>query len=383
MAMFQLGFRPFFLAGAAYAAVGVPLWIAALLGYLDWQPHADWLSWHRHEMLFGFGLAIVAGFLLTAVQNWTGRPGLSGPPLMALVLLWLLARLGWLVDAPLWLLLPLDVVFAPVVALVMWRALWPVRQSRNYPIVLVLVLFALASLCSHLGIYWQDMQLHRQGVIAAVWLITALITLIAGRVLPFFTRNGLNLSQTPKPLPWLDHGLLAVTLLLVVLTLAGTTLQPAAWLGGVFFLLAAGHLLRWVRWFKWAVMRVPLLWSLHLAYAWLIVAMLAFALWHLGLISDHSQGLHILTIGTMGGLILAMLARVSLGHTGRPLQPPRLMILAFALVNLAVLFRVVLAAVEPQLGYWLASASWALAFILFVGCYGGMLMQPRLDGRPG
>ncbi|SDU03144.1 NnrS family protein [Halopseudomonas salegens] len=383
MALLQLGFRLFFLAGSAYAVIAAPLWVAALFGLVDHQPYADWLSWHRHEMMFGFVMAIVAGFLLTAVQNWTGRRGLSGWPLGGLVLFWLAARLAWLFNAPAWLLPAVDVCFALALAGIMLRFLLPVRQSRNYPIVVVLVLLGLANLVSHLGLLQNDYALHRQGVLAAIWLVIALVTLIAGRVIPFFTANGLGSKQAAKPLPWLDNGLLLGTVFLAVLHLPGIGLVATPWLSAVFVLLAAGHLTRLINWYQPGIWQVPLLWSLHLAYAWLVLGMLTLAAWHLGWANSFSQGLHLMTIGTMAGLILAMIARVSLGHTGRPLQPPATMTWGFVLLNLAVPLRVGLGSFYPHYGFWLASLCWSAAFVLFLYHYGPMLCRPRTDGKPG
>ena len=134
--LWRLGFRPFFLAGSGFAVLAIALWICALNGLFgSWQPTGGWLAWHRHELLFGFGVAIIAGFLLTAVQNWTGQPGLSGKPLMALASLWLAARIGWLINLPLPLLLPLDSIFLLLFAALMAEQLWRVRQKNNYPIV--------------------------------------------------------------------------------------------------------------------------------------------------------------------------------------------------------------------------------------------------------
>src|SRR5690606_24610441 len=144
--LFALGFRPLFLLGALFAVVAIPLWIAAFLGHADFSPSGGWLNWHRHEMIFGFGVAIVAGFLLTAIQAWTGVPALSGVPVLGLALLWLAGRLCWLFGAPLWLLIPVDLIFLPLVALAVGRSLWQVRQSRNYPVLVMLLLLALCNL---------------------------------------------------------------------------------------------------------------------------------------------------------------------------------------------------------------------------------------------
>ena len=382
-ALFRLGFRPFFIAGALLAAVAIPLWVAALFGHVAWQPAGGWLGWHRHEMLFGFAAAIIAGFLLTAVQNWTGVPGPRGKPLMLLAGLWLAARLAWLAGAPAWLLLPLELAFFPALALFVGRSLISVRQTRNYPVLGVLLLLAVADLLVMLGLLWANDALARQGNQGALWLIAALIAIIGGRVIPFFTRNGLGLAKAAEPLAWLDTLLLAGSILVALLMFAGLALVATPWLALLFAALGAGHLWRLARWYHPGIWKVPLLWSLHVAYAWLAVACLAMASWHLGAYMSFSQATHILALGGMSGIILAMIARVSLGHTGRPLQAPAIMTVAFVLLNLAVPVRVWLAQISVVNGLWLAAGAWAVAFGLFVWHYGPILSRPRPDGGPG
>ncbi|WP_022963833.1 NnrS family protein [Halopseudomonas pelagia] len=383
-ALFELGFRPFFLAGSLFAAVLIPLWVAAWLGQVgDWQPTGGWFAWHMHEMLFGFVAAIIAGFLLTAVQNWTGVPGLSGTPLVALAAVWLLARLAWLAALPLWLVIALDMLFLPAVTVAMARSVWIARQKRNYPIVLVLALLALCNLVSLIGIASNDFALQRQGNLGALWLVAALVGMIGGRVIPFFTQRGLNLPQPAPALPWLDYLLLAGSILVALLMVSGIALHPSLPAGLLFALLGAGHLARLLLWHHPRLWTVPLLWSLHLAYAWLVVALYAMALWNAGWLVDFSQAVHLLAIGSISGMILAMIARVSLGHTGRPLEPAPAMSLAFILLNLAVPARVWIAPAWPQFGFWLAAVSWAGAFMLFVWYYVAILYRPRPDGRPG
>lgn len=383
-ALFELGFRPFFLAGGLFAALAIPLWVTAWLGGTGaWQPTGGWLAWHLHEMLFGFVMAIVAGFLLTAVQNWTGIPGLSGRPLMALAMLWLLARMAWLAGLPPWLVIALDVLFIPALAAIMARSLWRARQRRNYPLVLILALLALCNLISLAGLALNDYALLRQGSLGGLWLIAALMGVIGGRVIPFFTQRGLELPEQASTAPWLDHLILIGSISIALLMLSGVALQPRLATGLLFALLGAAHLIRLMVWHHPGIWRVPLLWSLHVAYAWLVLALYAMALWHLGWLVDFSQAIHLLTIGSMGGMILAMLARVSLGHTGRPLKPVPAMSLAFILLNLAVPVRVWLAPVWPQTGFWLSALCWSGAFVLFVCFYAGILYRPRPDGRPG
>ena len=381
--LLRLGFRPFFLLGSLLAALAIPLWIVAWLGgWHSLQPQGGWLAWHRHEMAFGFAGAIIAGFLLTAVQNWTGRPGLSGRPLGALVVLWLLARAAWWQP---WtpLLLLSNLAFFAAVAAVMARQLWAVRQTRNYPIVGVLLLLGLVDGLSLVGVQMQDDGLQRQGVLAAVWLVAAMMGLIGGRVIPFFTQRGLGRVQQVPAWEWLDQSLLLGSVLIALLHAAGLALRPGPLLAALFALLALGHGIRLGRWFDKDLLRVPLLWSLHLAYAWLVLACAGMALWHLGLLETPSPALHGLTIGAMGGLILGMLARVSLGHTGRPLELPQGFALAFVLLNLAAMLRVFGVGIHYSLALWLAAALWTGAFALYLYRYGPMLCRTRVDGHPG
>ncbi|MFK8331470.1 NnrS family protein [Pseudomonas sp. BJa5] len=384
MPLLRLAFRPFFLGGCALALLAVPLWLAALQGSLgDWQPAGGWLAWHRHELLFGFGLAIIAGFLLTAVQTWTSQPGLSGAPLAALALLWLAARVAWLANLPWPLLVPLELGFPVAVAWLMAAMLWRVRQKRNYPVVLVLSLLIAADALAMYGLVQGHDGWQRQAVFSGLWLVAAMMTLIGGRVIPFFTQRGLGRSESVAPWPWLDRALLAGSLLVALLYAAGLGFSVNPLCGVLFALLAAGHGLRLWRWHDRGLWRVPLLWSLHLAYGWMLLACLGMALWHFGVALNPSLALHCLSVGAMAGLILAMVARVSLGHTGRALEPPAGMTLAFILLNLAALARVVLVPWAAQAGLWLAGGCWALAFALFIWRYGPMLLRARVDGHPG
>ncbi|MEK1906289.1 MAG: NnrS family protein [Pseudomonas sp.] len=381
--LWRLGFRPFFLAGSAFAVLAIALWAVLLNGGLAaWQPTGGSLAWHRHEMPFGFGAAIIAGFLLTAVQNWTGRPGLSGQPLALLFLLWLGARLTWLLPVPLALLIAAQLAFLPALAVILGVQLHAVRQRHNYPIVLVLTLMTLCQAQALYGLALGDDELQRRGVLAALWLVAALIGIIGGRVIPFFTQRGLGLSQPARSSPMLDKLGLACALLIAGLTAAGCNQLRIPGLAPLFLLLVALHGLRLWRWYQRGIWRVPLLWSLHLAYAWLALAAVGMAAWHLGLLEQPSLATHALAVGGMGGLILAMLARVSLGHTGRPLQPPMAITWAFAALHLGALSRVLLVPFLSA-GLWLAALAWIAAFLLFLRHYAPMLCQPRPDGQPG
>lgn len=383
--LWRLGFRPFFLGGAGFAVLAVGLWAAAYLGLVPgFVPRGGWFTWHMHEMPFGFATAVIAGFLLTAVQAWTDSPGLRGRWLAALFALWVAARAGWLWPGLPWpLLAVIELAFLPAVAARLGWQLARVHQRRNYPLVGLLALLTLADGVALSAVAVGDFELLLRAVWAAIWLIGAIIAVIGGRVIPFFTERGLGLSAPIVSRRWLEllaHGGLLV---LAGFSVAGVGLKPDARLAPFFFLLAIGHGLRLARWFRPGVLRVPLLWSLHLAYGWLVVALLMLALWHAGLVVSGSAGLHAFTVGTIGGLILAMMARVSLGHTGRPLQPPKAMTVAFGALGLAAAARVGLIGAAPRLAVALSAALWCLGFGLFVYCYAPMLCRPRVDGGPG
>ncbi|WP_287031164.1 NnrS family protein [Pseudomonas sp. UBA6310] len=381
--LWRLGFRPFFLGCAAYACVALGLWLLALSGVPVWQPTGGWLAWHLHEMPFGFGVAAVAGFLLTAVPNWTGAQALSGPPLATLFLLWLLTRLAWLGGASLALCAVLELAFLPLLAFALGRSLWRARQRNNYPLVGVLLLFALADGLAVAGQLLDRADWQRQGAHAALWLLAALSGIIGGRVIPFFTQRGLGRTQAVPALKWLERPALAGLAVLAVLAAAGLDLQPRAWMALPFGLVGVLHGIRLSRWYDKGLWRVPLLWSLHLAYAWLVLALLGMAAWHLGLIDNGSAALHALTVGGLAGLILAMMARVSLGHSGRPLLPPAGMRWAFVALNAAAFARVLLPTWLPQGALVLAGLLWLLAFGMFLARYAGWLCQPRVDGLSG
>ncbi|WP_213939211.1 NnrS family protein [Pseudomonas sp. dw_612] len=376
--VFSLGFRPFFLAGAGFAVVAVAIWALWLYGRLPGaQPIGGMLAWHRHEMPFGFTAAIIAGFLLTAVPNWTGRPGLSGWPLIGLLLVWLLARLAWLLPINPTLLMALQVPFLPLLAVCLGRDLVAARKRDNYPILLMITLLAGCQVMTLWGIATDDAGLQRHGVLAALWLVAALMSVIGGRVIPFFIQRGLNRPAAAPAYPLLTKVLLLGSLLAAVSFAAGLNDTPRLWLAALFLVLGGVHLLRLWRWHDRGIWRVPLLWSLYLAYAWLVVATLAMALWHAGLMPQQSLATHSLAVGGIGGLILAMIARVSLGHTGRLLQPSKAVVLGFALLLLAGLCRVLLVPFSAA-GLGLSALLWCAAFGLFLTRYTGILLKPRV-----
>ncbi|MBK4996956.1 NnrS family protein [Pseudomonas sp. S37] len=381
-AVWGLGFRPFFLGGSLFALLALLLWAGVLAGALAPTPAGGMLAWHRHEMLFGFAAAIIAGFLLTAVQNWSGIPGLSGRALQGLFLLWLLGRASWFLPLPGSLLALVEGSFLPLVALALARPIVQRRLRNNYPIVGLVLLIAACQWLTLAGWLRQDELWQRRGVFAGLWLVAAMMTVLGGRVIPMFTRRGLGNMSAAPPRPWLDRACLLLSVAVPLAFATGLGDSPHTGLAVLFFALFALHAARLVLWHDRGLWRVPLLWSLHLAYAWIALACLGMALWHAGMAVNPSLVTHALTVGAMGGLILAMMARVSLGHTGRPLQVPASIAWAFALMQMASVARVILPLFTP-LGVSLAALCWSLALLLFLRHYLPILLRPRADGMPG
>ncbi|MFV0510196.1 MAG: NnrS family protein [Shewanella algae] len=375
LALFRLGFRPFFLGASLFGLLSLLLWGALLSGQVPLTPHTNPLWWHGHEMLFGFTGAVIAGFLLTAVQNWTGVPGIRGWPLLLLWCLWLAPRL-LLLDAgiaPFTLVMLLDLAFFPVTALLLGLAVIRVKQWRNLVFVPLLLLLFGANLLSYLGL--EQPGLAQKALQAAALLVILLVALLGGRVIPFFTERATDFNRKePNPileaLSFASLSLMSISLFL-----------PYPWLTQALALLAGtALLLRWARWGWRASLKVPLLWSLHLSYLCIPIGLLI-----IGVSGQMMLGFHALTVGGMGGMILAMMARVSLGHSGRPLQIAWPMIPAFGLILLAAILRVT-AAIVPQVSQILlmgAILCWLMAFATFVLLYAPILCRARLDGRPG
>lgn len=384
----RLAFRPFFLLAALFSVVSLLVWLGFWHGDILLRPHGGMLFWHQHEMLFGFSAAVVAGFLLTAVQNWTGLPSLSGGPLLALVGLWLAGR--WLMAFPMglpaWLLLLVDVAFLPVVALVMARLVIAAKRWRNLIFLPVLGLFAIANLAMHLGVMNGDAELIRQAAYLAVLLITLLMTVIGGRVIAMFTANRLGRTK-PAPIPALEVLTLASTGSLVacqLLAMLGVAL-PGFLLALLMGVAALSNAIRLVRWGGLHSWREPLLWGLHGSYAFIPVGLALWALAALGLLRAD-LAVHALTVGGMGTMMLAMMARVSLGHTGRPIRTLPGIGVALGLMLAAALLRSPVLALFPQITHWtynLGIIFWCLAYLVFLFHYTLPLLSPRVDGKEG
>ncbi len=374
-----LGFRPFFLLGAAWAAAGAALWgIVLASGHPLPAPFAPY-QWHAREMLFGYAGAIIAGFLLTAPGNWTGAPMPSGPRLGALVALWLAGRLlpyaHTLIPGPV--LLAVDASFFPVLGLYLFRFLRRFGQSRNLFFPLLLMGMGIANALSHLGV--RNAAGEALGTEVMLYLVVLVVAIMGGRVIPGFTKGRFP-GGTTRNRPRINT---AAMVLLILAAAAALAALPQHGLGLLFAAASAAHAVRLAGWYTREIWTDSLTWVLHLGYAWLVAGLALKAAACIG-IGSALLARHALTIGAIGTITLGMICRVTLGHTGRPFVLPRGTATAFRLVSAAALLRVALPLILPG-AYWVgayaAAAAWTLAFGLYLVQYGPFLVRPNLTGR--
>ena len=381
-------FRVFFLLTGLYGVLFMLGWIAFFLG--GWTLPSGWpaAQWHSHEMLYGLVAAASAGFLLTAMTNWTGAPALSGTPLLALALLWLAGRIALWTSAwlPAWLVAIVDLAFLPVFGAYAAMILIRYENQRNLVLVGVLGLLFLGNLFMHLGVMQSSGPLLQLGQNTGFNVITLMMVIVAGRITPAFSANWLRMQgRNPELItrnPRVDQLAIGSIVVLMVLDLFNA---PAIVLGWVIIIAGLINGLRLWQWSGWRVAAEPLLWILHLAYFWIVLALL---LRGAGLISDSMPaGLwqHTLGVGAMGTLILGVMTRVTAGHTGRPMRLARFAIVIYIAIIAATVLRLLAAArlIDYQAGLILAAIGWILAFGLFAALYIPLLASPRPDGRPG
>ena len=382
---FRGGFRPFFACGALWAMVALTLWLGALSGIFTLPTHFDPLAWHRHEMLFGFVGAIIAGFLLTAIPNWTGRLPIAGGPLAALFGLWLAARGAVLFSAYLGPLVAalLDVGFYVVLAALAAREVFA-SKNRNIPIVVLVLLFAIANALDHIA---AARMIDDDGVgsRAAIVIVIVMISLIGGRVVPSFTRNWLAKQGAQRGLPTQPGRFDIVVIAATAIAMAGWLIAPLS--SSVGFLLLSAATLQAVRLARWGgvhAWRDPLVLVLHVGYAWVPVGLCLLGLSIVGTAVPVSGAIHALTAGAMATMILAVTTRATLGHTGRELKASGATTMIYILVTAGALGRVAapLLPMDYMLAVKLAGIAWGGAFLLFVLVYGPKLVGPRPDGRP-
>lgn len=387
-ALWACPFRPFFLATAVYAILVMIFWLG--IWFAGWPLPEGFspMQWHSHEMLFGMVSAAIAGFLLTAMCNWTGARPLSGTPLMGLFGLWLAGRLAmwtasWLPD---WLVAVIDLSFLPVVAIYAGRVILAAGNYRNLALVAVLTLLAIANAGFHLGVWNEVPVLARRTEMTTMVLVVLLLAIIGGRITPAFTRNWLKRAgrdaTAVRTRPWVEFIAVGAIAVLLALVLAGVPERPIAI---VALIGAAANALRLAGWRGWKAASDPLMWILHAGYAWipLGLGLMGLAPWFAA-VSDTAW-IHAIGAGAMSVMIIGVMTRVGLGHTGRPLSLPAAAMAAYWLILAGAVIRVgaALTVLPHATAVVLSGAAWIGAFGVFLVVYGPILSQPRADGRPG
>jgi len=376
--LFSYAFRPFFLMNGIFAIAAILTWVMTLHG--SGLPGITPM-WHSHEMLVGFAMAAVAGFSLTAVANWTGRPAVHGTPLTLLVFSWLAGRLamlltGWL---PAGLVALLDMLFPLLLCILLGREIFGGKSKRNYILVIILAFMTVLNGTYHLGVSQILPGADRLAIYLLIHTMLVLVTIIAGRIVPAFTGNWLRMQgQTRLPVNSEVVNRTALSLTIVVGLVA--SFAPTHTVTGILaFAAAAAHGFRLSRWRGFATTSNPLLFVLHAAYIWLPIGYVLLGCAVFGWLFTPTAALHALTMGAIGNIVLAVTTRVSLGHTGRPLQVARLTVVAYWLLMVAVLIRVLgpLSGQNYLMMIDLSAAGWILAFGIFVWVYWPILTRQK------
>lgn len=389
-AFFSYGFRPFFLGAAIHTAVLTTVWLTWIVGTASgdtaaWLPVAGSpFAWHAHEMIYGFASAAIAGFLLTAVPNWTGALPLSGAPLVVLWVVWVAGRIAMAFSA----LLPayaagaVDIAFLPLLAAFAGRQLFVKPALKNLVFLAILLLLALGNAAYHLAanesLPFDSLALMR----VALLMVAVMISIIGGRIVPAFTHNWLHLNEAPGPMPRRIGALdVASVLSIAFCALLQATAAPPTALGAAALLAAGLNGLRLFFWRGLATRREPIVWILHVAYAWIVIGL---ALLAASVLTDRvpaSLAVHAFGTGAAGTMIMAVMSRASLGHTGRPLVAPPAVVWAYCLVTAAAVVRVFGPLILPThvtLALVAAALAWIAAYGLFAAVYAPILTTPRV-----
>lgn len=388
--LFSYAFRPMFLLATLYAIVVVPAWTAAWLG---WLPLPDSFGsptwWHAHEMIYGFAGAAIGGFALTAVATWTKRPPVSGALLIALSVLWLTARLlfasSW--TEVLALAVAADLGYGTLLAAIMTREVVGARNRRNYKVLLLLASLPLTNALFFAGV-WRGGTWAQVALWSGLWLVVVLINLIAGRIVPGFTRNWLKRQSelggraATKLPPAFDRFDLLCTWLMIAFAMLHVARAPSAWVASVGVAASAAFFVRLARWRGAQTVREPLVWVLHVAFAWLPIGFLLLALAAIGWL-PRSAGAHALTGGAIATMVVAVAGRAALGHTGRSLESHPILTAAYVLITMAALTRMAATfGLAARFLLALSAIAWCLGFACFAWRYVPILTQPS-PRRPG
>jgi len=381
--LFALGFRAFFALAGLAALILIVFWNAMFKGAFVLEHYFPDSYWHAHEMLLGYAVAVIAGFLLTAVKNWTGKPTLTGDQLASLCLLWLYGRIlpfyaGLLPDA---LIALVDFAFLPVLAYQVSKPIIAAKNYNNLFFIGLLLLLALGNGLIHAEMLGLQASAAATGIQLIVATIIVMILIIAGRVFPFFTERGIPGTLIIRN-PILDKVSIAAAVMVFALQIAGIS---GTWLALAATLAVVVNVVRLAGWYVPRIWYVPLLWVLYVGYGWVVLGFILTALAAYAVVSP-SLALHAFTLGGIGVLTLGMMARVSLGHTGRALKASNAIAVAFVSINFAALFRILLPIALPhwyEALIYVSTLFWLAAFSLFVFVYAPILTRPRIDGQEG
>ena len=388
--LFAYGFRPFFLATGLYAVISMIPWFSFLFDENSIFKEALTVSeqptiWHSHEMLFGFVTAAIAGFLLTAVPNWTGCKPQKGAPLVFLSLVWLLGRIGFWTMHQIPFLYHIDLLFFPMLAIIKAPPLIKAGKPQNMAFLVILLVLFICNAVVHYGLANSNYEVARTGMNIAIYIVIILIGIIGGRIIPGFTKNSLrrdNISENIRSYLLLDKAILLGVLMV------GTSeiiFGLNKFIGILSLVVGILHFTRLSFWQGWKTFHEPLLWVLHIGYMWLPMGFLLKGLSAFNLV-DYNIATHCFTAGLMGLMILGVMTRASLGHSGRELKVSRLTILSYICILLAVLFRTILPAlnlVEYMTAIKLSALLWIAGYVVFLVVYAPILLLPRVDGRDG
>ncbi|MGB4069904.1 MAG: NnrS family protein [Nitrospira sp.] len=382
-AFLSYGFRPFFLGAALFAALSVLIWVALFAGKIQAVFLYSPREWHVHEMLFGYLPALIAGFLLTAMPNWTDRMPLRGAPLLALFLLWLAGRL--LVSTPLTgasAAAVVDGAFLAILATYVWREIVAARSWDRAPIGVLVSFFAGANILFHLAaLRGMPTDLPER---LALSVMTMLLTIIGGRLAPTFTREYLadrNVSRLPEVLSKTDGGAIVLVLVSVISWIIG---PESMWTGTALFVAGVASVVRLFRWGGWRTWKEPLVLILHIGYGWVALFLIALGASILGVGFSPENAVHLLTTGAMGAMTLAVMTRASLGHTGRLRHADGFTVSMYVLINVGAILRIFAPNVDiptavTYMLLGLAGLCWSGAYLLFAWVYGPYLIRPSLD----
>lgn len=380
-ALFSLGFRPFFLVASIFALLAMVAWVCVFLFSVQLSAFGYYpmTIWHAHEMIFGYSMAVVAGFLLTAIKNWTGVQTVNGTKLLVLVSLWIMGRIVPFVTDMGWIIALADLMFLPALAYFIALPLIQVGNKRNYFMIGLITIFGILNMLVHAELLGIITYVSNYALKTSLYLIIALIIVMAGRVFPMFSQNGVPVKYQVQRYPLIEK-LLMPSYFLFMLSVVFVKVPLIVLITSL--LVAVVHSIRLKGWYNQQIWQVPLVWVLHVGYMFLIVGFVMSA------VSAYKPSLyflamHAFSVGVLGIITVGMMARVSLGHTGRDLRfPPKTVKFIFIFMALAAIVRVIVPILLPDYYQWtiiISGLFCSLAFLLFVISYTGFFIKPRAD----